>query len=112
MPLLPALPVVSTLINVYLMVQLGGDTWLRYGLWMLVGKIMSLLERFRGVLMCKSLKSNDSPPLCAGLLIYFGYGIRNSVQKKRLMGRRTEVDTVSGKEVNSIKTDVIKEEKF
>ncbi|XP_026186479.1 cationic amino acid transporter 2-like isoform X2 [Mastacembelus armatus] len=76
-PLLPALPLVSTLINVYLMVQLNGDTWIRYAVWMLVG-----------------------------LLIYFGYGVRNSVQRKRLQTKHTSIETVSGK------TDIIKEEKF
>ncbi|XP_068181507.1 cationic amino acid transporter 2-like isoform X2 [Antennarius striatus] len=76
-PLVPLLPIVSTLINIYLMVQLGGDTWIRYAVWLLVG-----------------------------FLIYFIYGIRNSVQKQRLETNQTKTDTVS------CKSEIIKEEKF
>ncbi|XP_031713728.1 cationic amino acid transporter 2 [Anarrhichthys ocellatus] len=78
-PFLPALPLVSTFINVYLMVQLGGETWMRYAIWMLVG-----------------------------LVIYFGYGVRHSVQTQRLRTNQMRIETVSGKADNHI----FKEEKF
>ncbi|KAJ0002997.1 hypothetical protein NQD34_008146 [Periophthalmus magnuspinnatus] len=76
-PLLPALPLLSTFINVYLMVQLGADTWLRYGIWMLVG-----------------------------LLIYFLYGMWFSLQRRRPTPEHMQIETVSGiTEKNIIKEE-------
>ncbi|XP_065305182.1 high affinity cationic amino acid transporter 1-like isoform X2 [Dermacentor albipictus] len=52
-PLVPIIPLFNTFVNLYLMMRLPLATWARFGIWMAVG-----------------------------MLIYFGYGIWNSSQRK------------------------------
>lgn len=72
-PLVPLLPIVSTIINVYLMVQLSGPTWIRYAVWMAIG-----------------------------LLIYFIYGLQFSVLRKRVTPGATTTETISGQLDNEV----------
>jgi APA family basic amino acid/polyamine antiporter len=39
-PLVPVLPIVSALASIYLMLNLPGETWLRFVAWMVIGIIV------------------------------------------------------------------------
>lgn len=41
-PLVPYLPCISIFINLYLMFQLDGNTWIRFGVWLIVGKLINV----------------------------------------------------------------------
>ncbi|XP_057785313.1 cationic amino acid transporter 2, vacuolar-like [Salvia miltiorrhiza] len=42
-PFVPLLPIASVLINVYLLINLGGDTWMRVSVWLAIGALVYAL---------------------------------------------------------------------
>ncbi|XP_035770806.1 cationic amino acid transporter 2-like [Neolamprologus brichardi] len=71
-PCVPVIPVLSVFINTYFMVQLEGETWVSYAVWMAIG-----------------------------LIVYFGYGVRHSVQKQRLQEAHDQLSS------NNVSSDVV-----
>ncbi|KAF2980871.1 hypothetical protein EK904_006226 [Melospiza melodia maxima] len=87
-PFLPLVPILSTFINILLMVQLDKGTWARFAVCMVVGRCPVLGSAVPkvcpgGLLVLPSHHCTFHYANCpAGFVIYFAYGIWNSVEGK------------------------------
>jgi basic amino acid/polyamine antiporter, APA family len=52
-PLVPVVPIIGALLCVYLMTKLPGTTWVRFGLWLVLGMIIYVLYGYRNSRMRK-----------------------------------------------------------
>lgn len=92
-PALPVLPLVSIFVNMYLMMQMTWLTWAQFGIWMAMGTwplggpnppssshlpptlCLGCLHR-----RPREPRPSHRPVSVLGLAVYFGYGIRHSVE--------------------------------
>ena len=51
-PLVPVVPIIGALLCVYLMTKLPGTTWVRFGLWLVLGLIIYALYGYRNSRTC------------------------------------------------------------
>lgn len=122
-PLLPFLPVISMFVNVYLMMQLDRGTWIRFAIWMAIGR-SSLLNA--STLLPPSGGSATLPPfdffffffnllsphLFLGFVIYFSYGIHHSVEASSLVRSSPETEMTSLKQGCGSEPDTPEKEAF
>lgn len=66
-PCLPIIPALSVFLNTYLMMELRGETWVRFAVWMIIG-----------------------------LVVYFSYSVRHSGERKRNRPTSNGVNGVNG----------------
>lgn len=64
------------------MVQLSASTWVRFAIWMAVGRCPVEVSMVPALMLAAHRCASHCGNCPAGFMIYFGYGIRNSVEGK------------------------------
>lgn len=102
---MPVIPCASVVINVYLMLELDAGTWARFAIWMVLGRCRLCVSLWHCVITSHAVVCIDDgclhtkeAPKCTfvthwphvffflGFLVYFLYGIRNSVNSPKNKG--------------------------
>lgn len=72
-PMVPFLPALSIFCNIEFMVHLNILTWIRFFVWMIIGKIYIFLKTVINMLMFTVINI-----VSTGMMVYFLYGIHHS----------------------------------